>query len=94
MTTAARLWVKIMKRAHQERPRTVRMWRQHLSLHDPELLLCPCEFQPGRFRKGQRIGGCGKARCDVCHGDKLRKRPTRQQRWSDLSYKEWVRECT
>jgi hypothetical protein len=24
----------------------------------PGPLTCPCEFQTGRFRKGQRVGGC------------------------------------
>ena len=45
-----------MKRAHQERLRTVRVWRQHLCQHGPGPLTCPCEFQIGRFRKGQRVG--------------------------------------
>ena len=50
------------------------------------------EFQIGRFRKGQRVGGCGKARCYLCHGEKLCKRPTPQQRRADISYKEWLHE--
>jgi len=25
----------------------------------------------GRFRKGQRIGGCGNSRCWLCHPGKL-----------------------
>ena len=82
--------VKTMKRAHQERLRTVRVWRQHLCQHGPGPLTCPCEFQIGRFREGQRVGGCGKTRCYLCHGDKLLKRPTLPQRWSDLSYQEWL----
>lgn len=35
---------------------------------------CECEFQTGRFRKGQRGGGCGKPRCQLC---KPRKHPVR-----------------
>lgn len=78
-----------MKRASMERFRTTRVWRQHLARHGVTEFLCRCEGQPGRFRKGQRRGGCRKARCYLCHGDKLWKRPTRQQRRADLTYQEW-----
>jgi hypothetical protein len=81
-----------MQRASVERLRTMRVWRQHLSRHGPGPLTCPCEWQVGRFRKGQRVGGCGKARCYLCHGDKLLKRPTLQQRRADRSYREWLHE--
>ena len=81
-----------MKRAHAERPHTVHVWRTHISWHGPGPLACRCEFQSGRFRKGQRIGGCGKARCYLCHGDKLLQRPRLQQHRSDISYKEWQQE--
>lgn len=47
-----------MRRAALERPRTLRVWRQHLAGHS-DTDLCRCEFQPGRFRKGERVGGCG-----------------------------------
>jgi hypothetical protein len=80
-----------MKRANVERPRTIRVWRQHLAEHGPGPLACSCEMQPGRFRKGQRVGGCSQAQCYLCHGDELLKRPTRQQRRSDLAYREWLR---
>jgi len=30
----------------------------------------------GRFRKGQRIGGCGNSRCWLCHSEKLGDEPT------------------
>ena len=82
-----------MKRASEERPRTVHVWRQHVSQHSSGPLACVCEFQIGRFRKGRRVGGCRKTRCYLCHEDKLRKRPTRQQQRADISYKEWLREC-
>jgi hypothetical protein len=81
-----------MKRAHEERPRTIHVWRQHLAWHGSDPLACVCEFQIGRFRKGQRVGGCGKARCYLCHGEKRCKRPTPQQRRADVSYKEWLHE--
>ena len=79
-----------MKRAHEERLHTIHIWRQHLAWHGSGPLLCVCEFQIGRFRKGQRVGGCGKARCYLCHREKLCKRPPLQQRRADISYKEWL----
>lgn len=50
-----------MRRAALERPRTVRTWLAHnREFHDNLPTTCPCNEQPGRFRKGQRIGvGCG-----------------------------------
>jgi hypothetical protein len=33
----------------------------------------------GRFRKGQRIGGCGNPRCWVCHSAKLGRELTPKQ---------------
>ena len=59
-----------MKRASIERHQTLRTWRAHLARHREEVL-CACEFQPGRFRKSQRVGGCGRPQCWLCHGDKL-----------------------
>jgi hypothetical protein len=50
------------------------VWRFHLARHDKPVQ-CVCEFQVGRFRKGQRRGGCGKPRCYLCHGDKLLRIP-------------------
>ena len=79
-----------MKRAHDERARTLRVWRQHLSSHGSDRLTCICEFQPGRFRKGQRVGGCGQPRCYLCKRGKLCQVPTRQQQVSNISYDEWL----
>jgi hypothetical protein len=59
-----------MQRAAFERSRTIRTWCRHLATHSAPAL-CPCEFQAGRFRKGQRVGGCGNARCFLCHACKL-----------------------
>ena len=70
--------VSIMKRAASEKPRTLRIWRRHLASHDHKIA-CRCELQPGRFRKGQRIGGCSRARCRLCHYDKLSKLATLQE---------------
>lgn len=44
--------------------------------------------QVGRYRKALRCGGCGRARCQVCHPEKFPKRiPTRQERqpWQNES---------
>jgi len=82
-----------MQRASVERPRTVRVWRQHLARHGRGPITCRCAWQTGRFRKGQRWGGCGKAQCYLCHGDKLLQRPTLQQRRADLTCREWLREA-
>lgn len=44
--------------------------------------------QVGRYRKAARCGGCGRARCQVCHHEKFPKRiPTRQERqpWQNES---------
>ena len=79
-----------MKRAHIERQRTLQIWRQHLKQHDRNNIMCKCEFEVGRFRKSQRIGGCGQTRCYLCHGDKLMNRPKLGQRRSDISFNEWL----
>ena len=67
-----------MQRAEIERVRTIRTWRSHLLTHGAQVL-CVCELQPGRFRKSQRVGGCGRARCWLCHSDKLSGRLTMRE---------------
>jgi hypothetical protein len=64
-----------MRRAAEERAQTITTWRQHLATHMGEIL-CICELQSGRFRKSQRVGGCGKSLCRLCHGAKLEKLAT------------------
>lgn len=82
-----------MKRASLERGLAIRVWREHLRrAHPAGPVLCDCEFQIGRFRKGKRIGGCGRSRCFLCHGEKLMKRPTLQQTRSTFSFHEWLRD--
>ena len=67
-----------MKRANEERPRTLRVWGEHRAEHvsqatglagwfpgfrPEDLVICVCDNQAGRFRKGQRAhGGCS----DIC----------------------------
>ena len=81
-----------MKRAASERARTISVWRRHLVSHGVDAALCSCEYQAGRFRKSQRVGGCGTARCYLCHSEKLLKIPDRSQRRAEASFQEWRRE--
>lgn len=68
-----------MKRAAIERSRTKTIWRKHWNKHVRQKvaaggqtpIACLCDRQIGRFRKGQRQGGCGRPQCHVCHADKL-----------------------
>lgn len=80
-----------MKRAAIERLRTVNTWRAHLSTHE-DPALCVCDSQPGRFRKSQRVGGCGRARCWLCHGDKLAGRLTRKLQVERMIEREGIAE--
>ena len=66
---------RTMRRAAIERFRTLQTWRDHLAVHGATIF-CDCELQPGRFRKSQRIGGCGRSRCWLCHYEKLAGCPT------------------
>jgi hypothetical protein len=79
-----------MKRANEERPRTLRVWRQHLVGHGPGPVDCVCELQPGRFRKGERVGGCS---CYYCNYEKLNNIPKKYQRLADISCEEQLDEC-
>lgn len=81
-----------MRRANHERLQTIRIWRNHLAWHGQESINCKCEYDVGRFRKSQRIGGCGQSKCYLCHCDKLMKRPKLQRLRSDISYNEWIQE--
>jgi hypothetical protein len=59
---------------------------------DPREVDCTCDDQPGRFRK-RRGRGCGRARCQVCHGYKFPKRePTGKEREADRVFREQLRE--
>ena len=82
-----------MKRAALEKGRTLRTWKQHLAGH-VRVDLRVCEFQMGRFRKGQRVGGCSATRCYLCHGAKLLQEPTRQQRRGAARFHEGSRELS
>lgn len=68
-----------MKRAALDRARTLNVWGRHYRNHLWEVqasggqgkVKCVCDQQPGRFRKGQKVAGCGKPQCYLCHGEKL-----------------------
>lgn len=83
----------IMKRWHEEFPRTYREWKKHHRNHiyseidrggklnkDPFQVECVCDEQKGRFRKID-AWDCGNTQCYICHSDKFPKR--------DLTYREW-----
>ncbi len=65
-----------MKRAAIERQRTIKTWKAHLYLaHRDELMAgavrCVCDLQANRFRKGQKMLGCGRPKCSMCHYEKV-----------------------
>ena len=79
-----------MRRAFVERQRALRVWRAHnLIVHAGMDTSCVCDQQPGRFRKGRKVGGCGKSRCWLCKGPKLDKRSTARDYRKEVSYREW-----
>ena len=79
-----------MRRAVLERPRTLRIWRAHNRLiHRGLPTSCICDQQPGRFRKGQRIGGCGRPRCGMCKRYKLDQKVTARDYRASLTFREW-----
>jgi hypothetical protein len=87
-----------MKRDHLELGRTKHTHQLHLrSPHSRDNLTdCVCEFQPGRFRK-QKALGCGRARCLLCHFEKIFGIPkasdrVRKQRFADSLEDYWAGE--
>jgi hypothetical protein len=59
---------------------------------DPEDVECPCDEQPGRFRKRDAYD-CGKPGCLICHGDKFpRRKLTKQEMIASLQFEEQLRE--
>jgi hypothetical protein len=87
-----------MRGAAHERARTLRAWRMHLPVahhtlpEDESDLGCACELQPNRFRKTDRLFGCGKVRCYQCKREKLTGVPNRRTRAGTISYHEWLDE--
>jgi hypothetical protein len=71
-----------MKRYSFQRERIQREHRLHLRyLHNwpKEAIACPCELQAGRFRKKKALG-CGRARCLLCHCEKIFGIPSHRDR--------------
>jgi hypothetical protein len=68
-----------MKRAAVEKARTSNVWRRHYNHHlrqnaqsgGQRPIACSCDLEVNRFRKGQKVFGCGRPRCYACHGEKL-----------------------
>lgn len=94
-----------MKRYHQEIARTRKEWRKHLNVHYvsvrniPNVKLedtidCPCDLQPGRFRKIKN-NDCGHTRCYACHEYKYPKRElTPAEIRFEISYLEQLAELS
>ena len=83
-----------MKRYHQELERTKRVHRQHLrQTHNWPIAIvdCVCEFQVGRFRK-QKAHGCRRARCLLCHFDKIFGIASVKDRIRDERYRDTLRD--
>ena len=79
-----------MRRAALERPRTLRTWRAHnWWVHGRLPTGCICDEQPGRFRKGQRMAGCGRPRCGLCKRAKLYQVPKFRDYRAAVTYREW-----
>ena len=70
-----------MKRYHEEKNIIQKRERLYRQINAAWLeLSAPDPVKPGRYRKSIRCGGCGRARCQVCHPHKFPKRiPTRQE---------------
>jgi hypothetical protein len=81
-----------MQRWHRERhiARRHQRDRAHLIYSESEQQL-DRELQLGRFRKRNGLD-CGRARCFLCHGDKLLDRRTREECLADLKMQEGIDE--
>jgi hypothetical protein len=79
-----------LRRASQERRRTLRVWRKWLALYGspPGGPPSGADFEPGRLRKTRRIGGCLHERCYLCHPSKLIGYPTPQEELAWLKERE------
>lgn len=70
--------VYFMKRYHDEKhiiDKRIKNYRLINAGWSPEPVI-----KAGRYRKSLRCGGCGRARCQVCHPEKYPKRkPTKKE---------------
>jgi hypothetical protein len=84
-----------MQRAAKERLRTLNIWRRHMrEAHGwpKKEITCACDLQANRFRKGQKVHGCGNARCYMCHGEKLLGIVKRKHELFEVEEKEGIKE--
>jgi hypothetical protein len=83
--------VASMQRYHLERERTRAQWKLHWDLHVlMNIFDCPCDNQPGRFRKRRAFGH--HRRCYFCHAAKYFQHPTRRHLIADYAYHEGIDE--
>jgi hypothetical protein len=75
-----------MRRWHQERLICFKHWREHSHFaHDGGATGCANDHQIGRFRKSRGLG-CGRARCQLCHFEKIHGVRSHYQRVADIRY--------
>jgi len=78
-----------MKRAAQERKRTLQVWRRHLSFHEHSPVLCPVNCSQAA---SARVGGYGAAGnpAVICWPRReALKQPTPQQQRANRALQEW-----
>ena len=81
-----------MKRAAIERPRVRNVWALHNRLNRARMGADEVP-QIGRFRKSQRVGGCGNTACMLCHAGKLLGDERVSERRSRFDYVEGLDEA-
>jgi hypothetical protein len=77
-----------MKRWHEDWAVTLGQWWLHARIgHEGQATGCPCDRQVGRFRKRRGLG-CGRARCQLCHFEKIHGVKTHAERTADARFLE------
>ncbi len=81
-----------MRRWHEDQSVTHPQWRVHSDFaHEGRPTGCPCDEQPGRFRK-RRALDCGRPRCQLCHFDKIHGIKGRQEIRADIRFLEQLQD--
>lgn len=78
-----------LRRSHREQVLMLRRQRQSMQSHG----LTEAEAPKGRFRK-RDPHDCGKARCQLCHGEKIHGRPSAHQRRADVAFAQGLLEVS
>lgn len=89
-----------MRRWHEERALMLRRWREEIALHEealPKRVTVPPDAEPDAchcyrgmgFLRKHAPSGCGRARCGLCHWEKLYDRARRQRERSRALTHEW-----